>query len=477
VRTPFFGPFAVSRSTNLADNQLINLYPELVEGRQGKEVGALYGTPGITLVNKAGNGPIRGMRIVGGLLYVVSGNQLYSFDASLTSPTLIGTLDNYTGPVTMIDTGAGQQLGIFSQSLFVLNLATHSLAQVSLPFTPTPGVGAYMDGFGLAAQLQSNLLWQSDLLDLTSWNALDFGSASGNAEPTVALAVVYRELFIIKQTVTEIWINAGNPGLAFQRLDGVYIEVGTDAPASVVQSDDSLLWLGRNAMGTGFAVEVGGLRPRTISTHPISRVFQGYPKADAVAYSYQQEHHNFYVVNFPSGDATWVYDRTESAMAKEPMWHRRAAFSNGAFHRHPGNVHAYFAGKHIIGDWQNGNLYAFDLTALTDNGAPRKWLRSWRALQQPSEQPVRFTSLRIDMQTGIGVPDGANPQVILRWSDDGGHNWSNERFLSAGKTGETTRRVKANRMGSTRRNHGLDRIFELSSTDPFPVALMGAELE
>jgi hypothetical protein len=33
------------------------------------------------------------------------------------------------------------------------------------------------------------------------------------------------------------------------------------------------------------------------------------------------------------------------------------------------------------------------------------------------------------------------------------------------------------RLGSTRRNSGLDRIFELSSTDQFPVALIGADLE
>jgi hypothetical protein len=158
ARTPFFGPFSVSRSTNLADNQLINLYPELVPAGQGKAVGALYGTPYITLQTTIGTGPIRGARVVGGLLYVVSGNQLFSFDVSLSSPTLIGALDSYRGPVTMIDTGAGQQLGIFSQSLFVLKLATNSLAQVSLPFTPTPGIGAYMDGFGLAAQAQSNLL-------------------------------------------------------------------------------------------------------------------------------------------------------------------------------------------------------------------------------------------------------------------------------------------------------------------------------
>jgi hypothetical protein len=99
-------------------------------------------------------------------------------------------------------------------------------------------------------------------------------------------------------------------------------------------------------------------------------------------------------------------------------------------------------------------------------------------LQQPVEEPTRFNSLRIDMQTGIGLPSpGEDPVCVLRWSDDGGHNWSNEKYAHAGKVGETARRVIFRRMGSTRRNSGLDRIYELSSTDQFPVALIGAELE
>jgi hypothetical protein len=32
------------------------------------------------------------------------------------------------------------------------------------------------------------------------------------------------------------------------------------------------------------------------------------------------------------------------------------------------------------------------------------------------------------------------------------------------------------RLGQTRRNSGLDRIFELSSTDVFPASIIGAEL-
>ena len=68
------------------------------------------------------------------------------------------------------------------------------------------------------------------------------------------------------------------------------------------------------------------------------------------------------------------------------------------------------------------------------------------------------------------------PSVLLRWSDDGGHNWSNEIIASAGETGETSQRVIFRRLGSTRRNTGLDRIFEISGDDYNQVALVGASI-
>lgn len=68
------------------------------------------------------------------------------------------------------------------------------------------------------------------------------------------------------------------------------------------------------------------------------------------------------------------------------------------------------------------------------------------------------------------------PLVQLRWSDDGGHNWSNTQEASTGAIGQTAQRVIFRRIGSTRRNTGLDRIFEISGESPVQVALVGASV-
>jgi hypothetical protein len=64
----------------------------------------------------------------------------------------------------------------------------------------------------------------------------------------------------------------------------------------------------------------------------------------------------------------------------------------------------------------------------------------------------------------------------LRWSDDGGHTYSPTYTGTVAALGNTTARLFFNRLGSTRRNNGLDRIFELSSTSTFPARLIAAEL-
>lgn len=134
-------------------------------------------------------------------------------------------------------------------------------------------------------------------------------------------------------------------------------------------------------------------------------------------------------------------------------------------------------GRGVLGDYLTGNLYAFNPATLTDNGTQRRWLRRWRALPQASFAAVKFLALSIDMQTGTAVPNIGNPQLVLRWSDDGGRTWSDMRIVALGKLGQTAQSIKFNRLGATRRFAGSDRIFELSSSDPFSVAIIDAQVD
>ena len=77
--------------------------------------------------------------------------------------------------------------------------------------------------------------------------------------------------------------------------------------------------------------------------------------------------------------------------------------------------------------------------------AQRRLIRRVRRAPHLSANQVRqfFARFQLDLQTGTGLPtgQGSDPLVCLRWSDNGGHTWSNEHFVEAGKIGQYARRA------------------------------------
>ena len=159
-------------------------------------------------------------------------------------------------------------------------------------------------------------------------------------------------------------------------------------------------------------------------------------------------------------------------------WHERAGWDNGEFTRHRSNCQCNFGGNIIVGDFENGNIYTLDLDVYADNGDIQKWLRSWRALPSGQNNLKRTAhhSLQLNCESGVGLNDGqgSDPQAMLRWSDDGGHTWSNEHWSPMGKIGAYYHRVFWRRLGMTLKLR--DRVYEVSGTDPVKIAIMGAEL-
>ena len=498
MKTPILGSSYVVRSVNAADNRMVNLYPEVIpEG--GKEPAYLQRCPGMRLYTTVGSGPIRGLWSVEGVLYVASGSELYKVDAALNI-TKLGDITG-TGPVSMADNGL-QLFVACNPDGYIYNFTTNVFAQITDPdFLGAVNVG-YLDGYFVFNEPNSQRVWITALLDGLSVDPLDFASAEGSPDGLVSLIIDHREAWLFGTNSTEVWYNSGNPDFPLERIQGAYNEIGCVAPYSVAKLDNSVFWLGADARGQGVVYRANGYQGVRVSTHAVEYAIQQYDNmSDAIAYTYQQDGHAFYVLIFPSADTTWVFDVATGA------WHERAAFVNGMFKRHRSNCHARFNGRPIVGDFENGRLYEFDLEYFRDNDQLQKWLRRWRALPTGQNNLTRTIhyQLQLDCQTGVGGlydDDGflaqqapglilqedigrlgletaysnsvENPQVMLRWSDDGGHTWSNERWESLGPIGATQTRVIWRRLGATLKSR--DRVYELSAADPMVTAIMGAEL-
>jgi len=142
--------------------------------------------------------------------------------------------------------------------------------------------------------------------------------------------------------------------------------------------------------------------------------------------------------------------------------------------RHRSNCHAFFEGMHIVGDYQNGKVYELDPDTYSDAGDEMKALRACPHITDQNDLNKLFHHrLQIDAEAGVGLTSGqgSDPQIMLRWSDDGGHTWSNEHWTTLGGIGEYKTRAVWRRLGSAR-----DRIYEAAITDPVKRALISASL-
>ena len=469
MKTPILGGSYVARSVNAADSRMVNLFAEgIPEG--GKEAAFLNRAPGLRLLATVGDGPIRGLWRMGDYGYVVSGKELYRLNPDWTS-LYIGNLSG-EGPVSMADNGTQMFIACNGPS-FIYNSTTEEFAQIADTDFPGAVTVGYLDGYFVFNEPNSQKVWVTSLLDGTVIDPLEFASAEGSPDQLVAAIVDHREAWLFGTNSIEVWYDAGSADFPLQRIQGAFNEIGLAAAYSVAKLDNGLFWLGSDSRGQGIVYRSNGYTGKRISTHAVEWQIQQYGDiSDAIGYTYQQDGHAFYVLVFPSEDTTWVYD------VSTELWHERAGFHEGQFVRHRGNCQMAFNGEVVIGDFENSNVYAFDLNVYADNGSIQRWLRSWRALPTGKNDLNRTAqhTLQLDCETGVGLNtgQGSDPKAMLRWSDDGGHTWSNEHWSNMGKIGQYGYRTFWRRLGMTMKIR--DRVYEVSGTDPVKITIMGAQL-
>jgi hypothetical protein len=462
---PFVGASYTARVKNLDAQQCVNLYPE-TGGPSSKNVAALIGTPGLSLWATLAGGGIRGtLRFSSVLAVVVCGRNVYTVDTNGTG-TLRGVISSLNTPVSMASNGQVVMI-VTGPEGYVLDMTTFALTQINA----TAFIGAdkvdFVDGYFVfnkpgTGQFQITQLYSTDIDDLA------FATAEGSPDLLLSLIVDHRELWLFGENSTEVWFNSGNADFPFERIQGASIEQGCAAKYSVAKMDNRVFWLTADDRGQGMVMSATGYQPQRVSDHALEyAIGQMSTISDAVAYTYQQEGHSFYVLNFPTANQTWVYD------AATNMWHQRAwrRPTDGSLNRHRSNCQMAFINENIVGDWENGNLYKLDLDTYTDNGDLIPRIRTCPHLSDPDYRWQVFDELRVDVRTGVGLTtgQGSNPQAMLQWSNDGGYTWSSELWASMGKIGERQARVVWRRLG-----RGRDRVFRVTVTDPVAVAFVGA---
>lgn len=580
-RFGLIGGSYTSQSRNADAEQTVNWYVESIEG-QGSASAVLYPTPGLKSFVSVNETPERGEITIQGRTFAVIGGTFYEVLANGTT-VMRGIVAN-DGLRSIMTAGPTQVFFASGGIGYVFDLVANTftaLAESTFNGSKISFVG-YCDGFFLALYANSNEFQVSGLLDATSWDLSQVAKVSRFPDNVLAMLVDHDVVWMWGGYQSVVYYDSGNI-FPFDVIPGAFIEQGIAAPYSACKLDNSVVWLGGDPRGQGIAWRANGYTPQRISNHAVEFAWQGYIRqygtiADAVAYSYQDQGHSFWVIYFPSANKTWVFDAATS------LWHERGYWNlgNGTYTAHRSWGHTFNFGKHLVGDPFSGTMYDMNIALYDDDGNPLRRLRRAAPISS-EEQWIFHHQLQIDVETGLGpqpplttspgpavgptqyvlqdsngigwlfqindtalvvtknngpfagTPDvlilndsnfvswqlgittlgqvtttsiaaGSNPSVIemttyqsslqalmsidtmgrlitqidntpsprapqlmLRWSDDAGHTWSNERTLQCGQAGDYRARAMAWRLGRSR-----DRVYEVSATDPVPWRLIDA---
>jgi hypothetical protein len=501
-RVPLSGGAYQSRSVIGSAQRCINLFPESNPPEGDAPVPVThYPTPGLRLLTAGQQTTIcrciyeattgEAFRVVGDTVYAI---------ATDWSETAIGSVSplSLRTPVSMIDNGQVLLIVDGTPNGYVFDLTARTFGKVNDPAFYGADRVEYLDTYFVLNRPGTNQLYWSlsevSYANLTgtitspqtyaAFDPLDVAAKTGSPDNIATVVAVHGDLWLLGENVgTEIFTNTGAADSTFERQPGAFIEHGCAARYSAARQDVSVFWLSKDREGQGIIVRGAGYDLERISTHAIEAAIQAYSKIDdAIGYCFQQQGHAFYVITFPTADVTWAYE------LKTKQWHELAwSDQNGGLHRHRANCCAFAYGQNIVGDWQNGSLYALDPNVYTDVGQPIVRIRTFPHLLNDgkrcsyrtfiadmevgtlSNAGLQLSDFDLDFASDFGPIVDTDPKISLRWSDTRGASYGNPVIRSLGSGGQYETSPAWWGLGLAR-----DRVFELSWSAPVRTALNGA---
>jgi len=446
ISLPFSNKLGESYSPQASKETMINMFSEVDPGRSQI---IRRQRPGLTLEQAQSGSNTRGIEFLAGKYYLLIDNTFYSWDE--TTLTTLGTINTFTGPVTMATNNAATpQIALCDgEDLWVWDGST--LTKVT-ENDFKPAAITSLGGYGIMEDaLTSGRFYTTALNDFTDIDALDFANAETKPDDTVRLFVDRGECWMFGSETTEIFRLSG---LSFPlvKVTGSEMERGCKAKFSVAADDNSLFWLGDD----GIIYRADGYSPTRVSVHAVERKIANLSQtvqASAEAFFMQVDGNKFYTLRFP-GHLTLQYNIATQ------LWNEC-------------NTYGY-------NDWQitgsagqdtryvltTAGICSLDTSVNQDNGTTMR-----RVCVSPPlyNEGNRFQVFSYYLDCEVGRTDPNNePEVMLEVSRDG-EGWGNVLTRSMGAVGQYKRRVIWRNLGIAR-----EMQFRIACSDDVPFKVMTA---
>jgi len=458
---PLFGLGNFGKSYNVDAQKRTNLYAEIQkDGEKGTLT--LYPTPGLTTFVNFGAYASRGAWKKDDVLYIVNRFTLWRVtnDGAMTN---IGTLLTSAGRVDMSDNGT-QIIIVDGANGYIYDTGTSTFAQITDPDFPGADTVTFLNQYFIVQKPESGRFYVSAPLDgLTGWTSLDFATAESNPDNLIRVIADNGQIVLFGSETTEFWSDSGALDFPFARVGAAAIEWGLAARWSLCKFMDSMIFLRKNRLGAVQVCTLSGYSAVPVSNPEMDYIFSRYEGvSNATAFAYMVSGHPFYQISFPSANESWVFD----GLSRE--WHR--AESSGG--RHRGEIQINFLDSSYVTDYENGKLYRFEDGIYTDDG--QAIARELVSRHQSTGEYTFLSKLWIEMEGGVGLltGQGSQPKLMLQYSKDGGHTWSEEIWRDIGAMGQFKCRSLFLRLG-----RGRDWVFRLRVTDPVKTVFIGAWAE
>lgn len=366
--------------------------------------------------------------------------------------------------------GKGVRWGVYE--LQMMQAATTAPATVgSFPGGVLPSVNSvdFQDGY-FFFMTGSKQIWASALNDIVI-NGLTFTTAQSRpAVSGMRVAAFKGVICAFTSSSCEIYQDTAQPFPNFPYSRLAVIDRGllsTWALAGNTESFGELMWVGDDY---GVYRFTGLFQPEKISPPQLDRLIEIQAKSDPtqlIAGCYVDGGRKMWTLSSPNW--TWEFN------VNTQKWNERASFSGGLLSRWRGMGGIDAFGYWIMGDAQTADLTYIDPTNYGELSGPQLYrIESGPAHRFPNRS--RVGRLDIDFVVGVGQsasssPNGQSPQVMISWSDDGGHTWQGPIMRSLGVQAQGTKRVWAASLGRT---GPIGRRWRFDVSDPVYVGLIGA---
>ena len=490
--------FYVSDALPISAQRCVNFYPSLPQTSTITDAN-LFSTAGIRELIKGGvNSNCRGSHVFAGIAYFVIGNDLIRLNrvvvADLVSftATVLGTIPGLQR-VFMADNGLQMCIAAVpdaatSGKSLIYTLSTEALAEITdSDFDGPASSVVFVSGFFSFHKSDGKKIFNSNLNNGLAYDALDFIVAESDPDQIRGQAVLKGQLYVFGSETTQVFRNVGRVPSPFVPIVGSTIDLGVVAPQTIIKFGGGLAFVGAGVNESPAVWLIAGGQKKKISTiaieNELSKLKIDTIPDDVFSWTYAESGAYWLGISLPT--TAFVYDLINQ------RWHERQSIDGQVLSRYRCSHLLSAYGLIIAGDTQTGNIGALDEDVFTEYGilTPRK------VVSRPFDnlgKSVNVASLEVVVESGLGLENdvdikvgqtasgtivegvgGADPKIVLSFSDDGARVFEGFIPRSMGKIGEYNVRPTWSRLGVFNR----ERVLQFTVSSPNKATIIKVEAD